>query len=241
MEQILLQLLNNPSGLLDLLTLPIIISALLRIWNVQLVRERLFGWVKRWPRRLQPVAPVVIAMIVTGCESYQSGLRGQPLALAILAVGGISGGLAIGIYDLGKSGWALLLKLWALVKRSPQTTTAVVLVGLAGSLQACAGSFETARLRAPQTAQVRELGATSSSPSRCESLDDRQMWGSTAAIVFASASGLSGLSTVKVDDDDRGWRYGIATSAVLAAALAAGSEVYAQSARSSYLEEGCAQ
>jgi hypothetical protein len=218
-------LLSGPS-------IALLITTLLAIWRIPAIREGALSFVPKMPRPLQFLPPLVLAMAAASGQGFLDGLRGEELLEATLLAGGQIGAESIAIWHTGK-------RIWALVKASPQTTTIVVLMGLASSTQACAGSFETARLRSPQVAQTQTVGASATSRLRCESLDDRQMWGSTAAIVFASASGVSGLSTVKVDDEDRNWRYGIATSAVLAAALAAGSEVYAQSARSSYFEEGC--
>lgn len=72
---------------------------------------------------------------------------------------------------------------------------------------------------------------------RCQSLDSRHRWGGTVAAGAAFLAGGAGLSTIQVDDEDRELRYGLAICAVGAAAVAAGAELYARDAATSWAEE----
>jgi hypothetical protein len=88
------------------------ITLLLRLWNIPVVRDRVFGWVKKLPRSMQFVAPVVLAMVAAACQGWIDGLRGSVLFERALADGGQIGAMAIGLWHtakrLGPNGWKLL-------------------------------------------------------------------------------------------------------------------------------------
>lgn len=118
---------------------------------------------------------------------------------------------------------------WLLVMTSPVWLALPLLTG-------CAGSFEESKLAGQQD---RKQGATMQ-PSRCATLESQRSWGHAVSIGSASLAGVSGLSTIKVDDQDKGLRYGLGIGAVGAAALAVGAEAYAQSAGVAWVRE-CSQ
>jgi hypothetical protein len=232
----LLPLLGD-ANLATMAPLAILVTVVLRIWTIKWVRDKVFGWVAKLPKNMQPVAPCVLAMAIQACEAYLSGKRGEELAISILTVGLGSGVLAGGLYHFAvKRGWPLVLQLVAKLRRAPPAVTAFVLAVVASPcLLGCSVSLEGARA---QGAADRRAGATLAAPSgRCESLDSRHRWGGAVAAGAALLAGGSGLSGVAVDREDNEWRYGLAAGAVGAAALAAGAELYARDAASSWARE----
>jgi hypothetical protein len=99
----------------------IAITLLLRLWNIPVVRDRVFGWVGKLPRALQFVAPVVLAMAASACQGWIDGLRGSALLEWALANGGQIGAMAIGLWHTAKRLGPNGLKLLASAAPKPPT------------------------------------------------------------------------------------------------------------------------
>ena len=82
--------------------LAVLITTLLRVWNVPLIRERVFGWVGKLPRAGQWLAPVALAMLASAGQGWIDGLRGAQLFERAMADGGQIGAMAIGLWHTAK-------------------------------------------------------------------------------------------------------------------------------------------
>jgi hypothetical protein len=82
--------------------LTVMITLLLRIWNIPVIRDRVFGWVGKLPRALQWVAPIVLAMLAATGQGWIEGVRGEALLLMALVNGGEIGAMAIGLWHTAK-------------------------------------------------------------------------------------------------------------------------------------------
>lgn len=237
--QAVLAVLSDVS-LAQLAPLALVVTIALRIWTIQWIRDRVFGWVKRLPKDWQPVAPITLAMAIQLGQGYVDGLRGEALWVSTLTVGLGSAALAAGVYHCWtKRGWPIVARssliIWRLVAKHPSGATAVLLVGLSPWLWSCAVSLESSRA---QGAAERRAGASPAAPStRCETLDSQHRWGGATAVGAALLAGGSGLAGVEVDADQRQLRQGLAVAAAGMAALAAGAEWYARDAASTWAEE----
>lgn len=202
------------------------ITSLLALWRIPALRDGALSFVPKLPRSIQWLAPLLLSLAAACGQGYLDGARGEALLLATLTAGGQIGAEAIAAWHVGK-------RLWLAIKAAPGTAT-VLVIGLSTmATQGCAGSFEEARLAGAQD----RLAGAKVNPARCASLDSKHAWGGAVAVGAASLAGVSGLATIKVDDEDRDLRYGLAVGSVGAAALAVGAEAYARSAATSYARE----
>jgi hypothetical protein len=84
------------------LILTLIITILLRLWNTELVRTKIFARVAALPRMLQWLPPVVLGVLAAAGQGYLDGIRGSALVEAALKSGGEIGVMAIGIWHSAK-------------------------------------------------------------------------------------------------------------------------------------------
>lgn len=116
--------------------------------------------------------------------------------------------------------------------------TAAVLLFLSLSAPACAGSLETARTSGQRDRKVGAMAAPAGTPERCAELDDRHSLYGGVSATAAALAGVSGLSTIPLDDpDQRDLRTGVAAAGVGMAALAAGALFVSQQAATSWGRE----
>ena len=77
-------------------TISCVITLLLRLWSIEVVRQKMFGWIGKLPRRVQWLAPLLLAVLASVGQGWLEGLRGDPLIsytfkespeLALVAIG----------------------------------------------------------------------------------------------------------------------------------------------------------
>lgn len=116
--------------------------------------------------------------------------------------------------------------------RPPKGSGTAILLVLCWQVTACAGTFEEARLAAPQPRAER------AAPGRCEALSDRQSTFAALGVVSASLAAPTGLVAIPVESDIA--KSTLIGGAVLLAAGAAGAELVSDEAGKAYVREGCA-
>jgi hypothetical protein len=103
----------------------IAVTATLKVWNIEQIRNGVFSSIGKLPRRAQWIAPLVLAMLAATGEGYLNGLTGEDLLQHGAAAGGEAGVLAIGF-------WHVLKRFFAEGAPTVGGASALLLVGLLG-------------------------------------------------------------------------------------------------------------
>lgn len=82
--------------------LAICITLLLRCWNTEFIRTKIFAKVATLPRAVQWIPPIVLGMLAAAGQGYIDGVRGPALLELAVRSGGELGVLAIGIWHAAK-------------------------------------------------------------------------------------------------------------------------------------------
>jgi hypothetical protein len=82
--------------------LVVCITTLIRIWNIEQIRNGVFARIAKLPRYLQWIAPVLIGVLIAGGQAFVDGSRGLTLLESALKGGGELGLLAIGFWHTYK-------------------------------------------------------------------------------------------------------------------------------------------
>jgi hypothetical protein len=78
------------------------ITAIIRLWNIEVIRNGIFAKIAKLPRYAQWVAPVAIGVLIAGGQAFIDGTRHVALLEAALKGGGELGLLAIGLWHTYK-------------------------------------------------------------------------------------------------------------------------------------------
>jgi hypothetical protein len=101
----------------------IVITLLLRAWNIPAVRDVVFARVGKLPRALQFVAPLSLAVLAAAGQGWIDGLRGTALFERAMSDGGQIGAMAIGLWHTAKRvGWSKVAEALAAPKNGPPIT-----------------------------------------------------------------------------------------------------------------------
>ncbi len=209
-----------------------LLIAVWRVWKPVL-------W-ERIPYRLQWLPALVLTGLTAFLTAWQTGLEpvhAVAVAAWAVAVGGPAaiGGAHTGKRLLGMGGDGGELNA---LKGAGRVGLVVLVFGGSLLLLGCSGTLteaHSAGIADKYDKDFREVGYAPSS--RCSQLDGRRStWGAVAAGA-AVLSGVSGISTLPVPDDQREAQIGLASGALAMAALAAVAVAVEQSADASWVRE----
>lgn len=79
-----------------------VITLLIKLWNTETIRTKIFAFVPKLPRAIQWIAPLLLSMAVAGGQGFLDGKTGFDLFSFAMGNGAEIGAMAIAIWHVGK-------------------------------------------------------------------------------------------------------------------------------------------